>query len=270
LSTKQYFDAAVAAQIISDLETVLLYTELGGRAELTAKFSWAGPGASTYSFGLLQFDVGNNPSTHPFLTSIGFSSEQIKQLSQKGGLSAAQLAVLDAQLAKPECQRALEQFTSQQLQAYITYLDNALGAIQPAAPAMVTLIVATRELQLRLLDYINQFGPMESQGPMVKWLCGEPVSMPGGTLHLPANHTLNGNDIGNFILHTQYGVNYTTAAKSRQERLNNALAIIRSAAAQAAAATATAAAATATVAATVAAGGDGSSGDDTQQASGGQ
>jgi hypothetical protein len=223
------FDPAVAVQIINDLETVLLHTELGGRTDLTTKFSWAGPGASTYSFGLLQFDVGNNPATHPFLTSIGFAADQIKQLSQKGGLSAQQVAALDALLEKPQSQAALKLFTQHQLQAYITYLERALDAVELRAPATASLIFTTRELQLRLLDYINQFGPMESNGHMVRWLSGETVNMPGGELHLTA--ALTGADIVTFILHTQYAVSYANAAKSREERLNTALGVIRAASA---------------------------------------
>jgi hypothetical protein len=217
----QYFEPALAAQIITDLETVLLWTELGGRADLTAKFSWAGPGASTYSFGLLQFDVGNNPATHPFLTSIGFSADQIKELSQHGGLSEAQVAALDDQLGKPASQTALGQFTSHQLQTYITYLENALDDVQPHAPPIVQQIVDTRELQLRLLDYINQFGPISKDGPMARWLSGQSVSMPGGTLQLAG--ALTGSEIATFILHTQYGVSYANAAKGRGDRLNTAL-----------------------------------------------
>jgi hypothetical protein len=234
MPAKQYFDPATVAQIINGLETVLLYTELGGRAELTAKFSWAGPGASTYSFGLLQFDVGNNLATHPFLTSIGFTSEQVRELSQKGGLSSDQLAVLDAQLAKPASQAALKQFTGHQLHTYITYLENALEVIEENAAAMLAQILGSREFQLRLLDYINQFGPMSREGSMVRWLSGESVTMPGGTLQLAADHTVTGTDIGTFILHTQYGVNYGNAARGRQERLNTALAHIGAAATQAA------------------------------------
>jgi hypothetical protein len=233
------FDAATAAQIISDLEVVLLSTELGGRAELTTEFSYAGPGASTYSFGLLQFDVGNNLATHPFLTSIGFSSAQIKQLAQHGGLSKADLEPLNALLQAPAAQAALERFTAGQLQTYIGYLESALSAIEVHAAAVVQLIMGSRELQLRLLDYINQFGPMDKNGPMVKWLCGQPVTMPGGAVHL--THTLTGADVAAFILKTQYAVSYAAAAKSRQTRLDSALATIQSAGAEAAAATAAAA-----------------------------
>jgi hypothetical protein len=236
MSAKQYFDPAVTAAIINDLETVLLYTELGGRAELTAKFSWAGPGASTYSFGLLQFDVGNNQATHPFLTSVGFSADQIRQLSQKGGLSREQLAELDALLARPASQTALQQFTAHQLRTYINYLDGGLEAVEEQAANIVQQIVATRELQLRLLDYINQFGPMSREGHMVRWLSGEPVTMPGGDLQLPSGHTLAGTDIATFIMHTQYGVHYANAARSRGERLDTALAQIRSSGGQGAAA----------------------------------
>jgi hypothetical protein len=241
--TKQYFDPAVAARIISDLETVLLYTELGGNAALTAKFSYAGPGSSTYSFGLLQFDVGNNAATHPFLTSIGFSADQIRELSQHGGLSKEQVAALDVQLAKPASQAALEQFTAHQLHTYITYLENALEVVEAEAAAVVQHIVGVRELQLRLLDYINQFGPMSREGTMVRWLSGQSVTMAGGTLQLAEGHTLTGADISSFIMHTQYGVNFANAARSRQERLETALAHIRSSAMTASAATAQAASA---------------------------
>jgi hypothetical protein len=220
------FDPAVAAQIISDLEVVLLQTELGGRSELVAKFSYAGPGASTYSFGVLQFDVGNNPSTHPFLSSIGFSSTQIRQLSQRGGLTNADLAPLNALLQQPASRAALEKFTGVQLRGYIGYLETSLGIIEQSAADTAQLIFTTRELQLRLLDYINQFGPMSASGPMVRWLSGQSVSMPGGTVQL--QDTLTGQDISAFVMRTQYGVSYPAAAQSRQQRLATALSTLSS------------------------------------------
>lgn len=43
------------------LSTLFLNTELGGNTRHLDHFAYAKEGTSTYSFGLVQFDVGGNP-----------------------------------------------------------------------------------------------------------------------------------------------------------------------------------------------------------------
>jgi hypothetical protein len=219
------FDPAYAAQLTTDLQAVLLATELGGQTNKVAVFSYAGTGNSTYSFGVLQFDVGNNPPARAFLASIGFTDAQVAQLSRQGGLSGAELAPMNALLQQN--QAALDQFTQQQLHSYVTNLEGTLNIIQQRASGMAQQIYASPPLQLRLLDYMNQFGPIDANGPMVNWLCGQPVVLSGGTLQLAAGHTLTGQDVTEFILNTRYAVGAPAAARSREDRLNSALASIQ-------------------------------------------
>ena len=56
------------------LSTLFLNTELGGNTRHLDHFSYAQKGASTYSFGLVQFDVGGNPQARRFLREIGRAS----------------------------------------------------------------------------------------------------------------------------------------------------------------------------------------------------
>jgi hypothetical protein len=63
--------------LISDIRTLLLYTENSGNESTIYQFSYAGSGVSTYSFGIMQFDVGNNSNASNFLASIGFTSSQM-------------------------------------------------------------------------------------------------------------------------------------------------------------------------------------------------
>jgi hypothetical protein len=221
------FDPAYAEQLISDLQTVLLATELGGQSSKIAQFSYAATGTSAYSFGLLQFDVGASPPARMFLTSIGFTSDQVAQLERHGGLSSGEVHAFNAQLQQPECLEALERFTQQQLQSYISHLEGTLNVIEQHVAERAQLLYQSPELLLRLLDYMNQFGPMSANGPMVHWLCSQPVTQPGGTVHMATNHTLTGHDISNFLMRTRYGEEYPTAMQSRLDRLNGALASIQ-------------------------------------------
>jgi hypothetical protein len=84
------FDENDRRSLVSEVRTMLLYTENSGNTDSIYRFSYAG-GVSTYSFGIMQFDVGNNPAARAFLQSIGFTSSEIAQLSQSGGLSIATL-----------------------------------------------------------------------------------------------------------------------------------------------------------------------------------
>jgi len=81
--TYQFSPDYLKNSLLPALNSAALATELGGNAANISRFSYAG-GASTYSFGLYQFDVGNNPAARSFLSQLGFSSTQISMLSQQG------------------------------------------------------------------------------------------------------------------------------------------------------------------------------------------
>lgn len=66
---------------IQQLRTLFTDTESGAA---TNQFSFAG-GGSTYTFGIPQFDVGNNPAAAQFLLANGFTQDDISELSTKGG-----------------------------------------------------------------------------------------------------------------------------------------------------------------------------------------
>src|SRR5476649_513850 len=84
--------------LLPALNSVALATEVGGNLATITRFSLAG-NSSTYSFGLYQFDVGNNPAARALLSQLGFTAAQIGQLSQRGGgLSRSQVDSLSAQL----------------------------------------------------------------------------------------------------------------------------------------------------------------------------
>src|SRR6185437_6978464 len=72
----------------NQLRTLFLETELGGNTRNLNRFTYAEKGSSTYTFGLLQFDVGKNGAdVKGFLKENGFGDDDIKKLSQHGGLS---------------------------------------------------------------------------------------------------------------------------------------------------------------------------------------
>jgi hypothetical protein len=72
------------------LRTMLFSTENGNNATALNTFSYAGGDKSSYSFGMLQFDVRtDHGGVQDFLRENGFSQQQIQALSQHGGLSAS-------------------------------------------------------------------------------------------------------------------------------------------------------------------------------------
>ncbi|HEV7778205.1 MAG TPA: peptidoglycan-binding domain-containing protein [Luteibacter sp.] len=209
------------------LRTVLYSTENGNNAANLNTFNYAGGAASTYSFGVLQFDVGSNHGdVQGFLTSNGFTQDQIAQLSQHGGLSHDQVSALNTQLqAIP--QAALDTFTNDQLSTSVTRIDNLVGTLQTTNPAVATAISGSPELQLALADYDNQFtiggigGQTAAHNSMLSYLEGNAVTLPGGTLQL--GDTIGRSDIQKFINATKYGVENSASVSGRETRLNDAL-----------------------------------------------
>ena len=66
------------------LRKLLYKTETDNQPSNLNEFSYAGGGSSTYSFGLLQFDVGSDHGgVKSFLGEHGFTEDQIRSLDMK-------------------------------------------------------------------------------------------------------------------------------------------------------------------------------------------
>jgi hypothetical protein len=65
------------------LRIILFKTEDNNKSKVLNTFSDAQKGHSTYTFGIMQFDVGNNPAARQFLLDNHFTQEDIDALSKK-------------------------------------------------------------------------------------------------------------------------------------------------------------------------------------------
>ena len=162
------------------LSTVFLATELGGNTRDLNRFIYAEKGSSTYSFGLLQFDVGKNGAdVQEFLKENGFNDGDIAMLSKHGGLSRAEVSALDTRLqAIP--QDAMDRFTNKELDKVIAGVDATIDRVRKQNPAAADAISNDPKLQLGIADYENQFGSAGSQ--LVGFLAGKPEKLMGGMI----------------------------------------------------------------------------------------
>lgn len=200
------------------LSTLFLNTELGGNTRHLDHFSYAKEGTSTYSFGLVQFDVGGNPQARRFLRDNGFTNGDIELLSQQGGLSTQQLAALDAKLqAIPQAN--IDQLTNAKLDSAIGRVDEAIAKVRATNPAAADAIVANPELQLAMADYDNQFGSMGPQ--FINYLAGNAEKLQGGTIQ--AGDPPTRADVQTFVDATKYGIQSPAAVTSRDERFDTAM-----------------------------------------------
>ena len=200
------------------LSTLFLNTELGGNTRHLDHFSYAKEGTSTYSFGLVQFDVGGNPQARRFLRDNGFSNGDIELLSQQGGLSTQQLAALDAKLqAIPQAN--IDQLTNAKLDSAIARVDEAITKVRASNPAAADAIAANPELQLAMADYDNQFGSMGPQ--FINYLAGNAETLQGGTVQ--AGDPPTRADVQTFVDATKYGIQSPAAVTSRDERFDTAM-----------------------------------------------
>jgi hypothetical protein len=85
------------AEIVAQLRTLFLYTEHSGNTSKIYSFSLAG-GKSTYSFGLIQFDVGARPDARAFLKSINFTDDEIAKLSGQKAFASGDLQSFSSRL----------------------------------------------------------------------------------------------------------------------------------------------------------------------------
>lgn len=200
------------------LRTLMLHTELSGDRNAINRFSYAQKGDSTYSFGVMQFDVGNNPGAQQFLRENGFTARDIAQLSQNGGLSAGQLSALDAKLqAIP--QETMDRFVNSKLERIIDRVDAGIDRVRAINPAAADAIVADPRLQLAMADYNNQFGSMGDQ--FVRYLAGERVALQGGAVQ--SGNPPTREDVQRFIDNTKWGVENPRPTQRREDSFNQAL-----------------------------------------------
>jgi peptidoglycan hydrolase-like protein with peptidoglycan-binding domain len=207
------------------LRTVFLATELGGNTKDLNQFTYAEKGTSTYSFGLLQFDVGKNGAdVQEFLKDNGFSKGDIAMLSKHGGLSQTERNTLDTKLqAIP--QDKIDQFTNKQLDKVVAGVDSTIDQVRKQNPAAADAISRDPKLQLGIADYENQFGPAGPQ--FVGFLAGKSEKLAGGTVQ--TGDTPSREDIQKFINATGYGHDKANAkaVESRAERFDEAMGTLK-------------------------------------------
>ena len=206
------------------LSTLFWGAELGGNASLANHFSHAEKGLSTYSFGMPQFDVGNDNHAQKFLKENGFSDHDIRELSKRGGLSPAELNDLDTKLqAVPQAK--IDQFTKQHLDRLIGNVDAVIDLVRKQNPAAADAISKDPKLQLSIADYENQFGSVGPQ--LVGFLAGKPEKLPGGTVQ--SGNPPTRSDLLNFVHNTKYGQDPHNAkvVESRNERFDEAMGMLK-------------------------------------------
>jgi peptidoglycan hydrolase-like protein with peptidoglycan-binding domain len=200
------------------LRTVLIQTELSGKTGDANHFSYAQLGSSSYSFGELQFDVGNNADTRTFLKDNGFSAADITNLSKQGGLSAETTNALDAKLQAIPAAK-IQQFTNDQLDKNISSVGDVIDQVRKQNPAAADALAKDPKLQLGIADYKNQFGSVGPQ--LVGYLAGNPEKLAGGTVQ--AGNPPTREDVQKFINATAYGQDNPKAAEGRSDRFNEAM-----------------------------------------------
>ena len=216
--------------LTQQLRSVLMQTELSGNTNSLYKFSQAG-GQSTYSFGLLQFDLGKNAKTpteaEVFLKNeLGFTSSEITAL-KGSSIPTPTLAEFNQRLMIN--QDKIDTFTDKALSKDITNLDNLISEVAQTRPDVAQSILDNPQLQLRLLDYQNQFGlsgiddsRVQPDGLMMSYLKGKSVKMVGEAIQLSADGGLKEEDLQNFRGHTLQAIQNRRDAFRREDALEAA------------------------------------------------
>ena len=219
------FDSKYQAALVSDIKTMFFHTEIGANPEKVASFTDAKLGKSTYSFGVLQFDVGNNPAARAFLSSIGFDDDEIKSLSKQAVIAASELQGYDDKLKNHE--NELQNFTNAHILGYVKQLDSVIDYIKDKNPVAAAAIQSSPDLQLSVVDYINQFhlsGLNDKSPPpnsMLAYLCGQSVRLHGGKLQIAGAPTVD--DIQAYIDDSQFGQTHAKAVDTRMNAYNMAI-----------------------------------------------
>lgn len=194
------------------LRAVYIATELSGKTGDSSHFSYAELGSSTYSFGELQFDVGNSDSTKDFLRKNGFGATEIHDLGQHGGLSRERLDALDTKLQDIP-QAKIDQFTNDQLDKKIAEVGHAIDQVRTQNPENADAITQDQKLQLGLADYANQFGSITPQ--LVEVLKGNAETLYATGVTIQAGNPPTRDNVQTFIDATKYGHNNARAVEGR-------------------------------------------------------
>ena len=222
---KDYIDNT----LIPTLITLEKQTEILGNIEQQYRFSYA-HGRCSYFFGIFRFDLNRDVRAVAFLLAIGFDVNQINELKSAGRLTEKQFGKLNRQLKSALVKHtqqgafhrnpALQEFYTAQGRVLVSRLQTALDTIGLAKPDIADQILRSKDLQLRLLDFANQFS-LDSRTPIVQWLCGQPVAQ---TTSLSAGHILTGEDISRFVMGMHEGEQdnetYQQQATERLDVLN--------------------------------------------------
>lgn len=216
--------------LLPAIRSTTFMTEIGGDMSKFYTFSTAGGlGNSTYSFGIYQWDVGNNPSAQGLLRSIGFSAHEVSLLSQHGGsLSASQKHSLDnklgAAILNPNNYYTIANFEKNWAQGLVNHLQAAINNIAQSNPNIANQIAHNTSLQLQLVDYDNQF-VLDSNGTLVRWLSGQNVSLNNAPYGVTVSNSTNLTSamISNFVMSTQQGQLYPTSQNNRENTLFEAI-----------------------------------------------
>ncbi len=208
------------------LRTVYVATELGGKDVDANHFSYAGLAKSTYSFGQLQFDVGNNDSARDFLKANGFDAADINDLRSHGGLSAKKLVALDNKLqAIP--QEKIDKFTNDYLDKRVADVGSVIDQVRVLKLAAADAIIGDQKLQLGIADYANQFGHVGPQ--FVGFLAGKSETLNASGKIIQAGNPPTREDIQTFINATSYGQNpkNSSGINGRADHFNEAMAELK-------------------------------------------
>ena len=201
-----------AAELATQLRTVLLYTELSGRAQDQYKFSYAGA-ASSYSFGLLQFDVRQRADAKEFLSRIGFTPTEILLLSGSGPITSATLNDFNNRLSVHAT--PVDEFANETIYSDVAKLNSLVADLDRHNPTVAQQIRADEALQLALIDYNNQFN-----------ISGIGGNNPGAmltSLRGLTSESLSFDWVQNKISQTAYGQSNASSVARRKNDLITAL-----------------------------------------------
>jgi hypothetical protein len=145
----------ITPQQIYDL---LFMTECSDKPYYLDHFSYAG-GNSSYSFGVMQFDVRANPAVAPFLLGNGFSQQEVDKLKRKDKklIDPKEKEVLDKKLqAIP--QDKMDEFVCKQILALMGEVNYLIRKVRSVNPEAGFAVINSEEMQLRIVDFCNQHG----------------------------------------------------------------------------------------------------------------
>jgi len=229
------FDSFDRAQLQNELRTVLLNTEHSGLAT-NYVFSNAG-GKSAWSFGLTQIDVRGNPRlARPSLQAMGFSAAQIDMLASGAAIPPDQMNAMNAILASHK--NMVDNADAVQINASISALDEVISQVAITRPDVAATILSDTTLQLKILDYANQFNlkgasadpgaSIPTDALLLKYLRGENVTLDGGVFQIGHDSTLTADDIADFETATREGVQHPDVVANRNDRFDTAIQVIQS------------------------------------------